>query len=155
MLPAAHRLRRSVDFERTVRRGTRAGRPTLVVHLLADSGDGSGNPPQVGLVVSKAVGNAVHRNRVKRRIRASVAGYIGDLPRGACLVVRALPPAAGTSYHELDADLGSCLHRAARKAARGTRGDARPLPQAEAGTAGPSTGSAREPARSTNGGTAA
>ena len=34
MLPAAHRLRRSVDFERTVRRGTRAGRSTVVVHLL-------------------------------------------------------------------------------------------------------------------------
>ncbi|MGW8564696.1 ribonuclease P protein component [Isoptericola sp. NPDC055881] len=121
MLPAAHRLRRSVDFERAVRRGTRAGRSTVVVHLLVDPDDGpravgdggtSDEPPQVGLVVSKAVGNAVHRNQVKRRLRHAAAGHLSSLPAGSRLVVRALPASSAATYAELDRDLAGCLDRA-------------------------------------------
>jgi len=121
-LPAAHRLRRSVDFERTVRRGTRAGRSTVVVHLLVPDenvrGTGSGTP-QVGFVVSKAVGNSVQRNLVKRRLRAAAAGRLGMLPDSARAVVRALPPSAGASYDDLDRDLDSCLRRAVARATGG------------------------------------
>ncbi|GAA1723090.1 ribonuclease P protein component [Isoptericola hypogeus] len=113
MLPAAHRLRRSVDFERAVRRGARAGRSTVVVHLVLDpEGDG---PPQVGLVVSKAVGNAVHRNQVKRRLRHAARRHLASLPHGARVVVRALPPAAGCSFADLDRDLDRCLARAVER----------------------------------------
>jgi ribonuclease P protein component len=120
MLPAAHRLRRSVDFERTVRRGTRAGRSTLVVHLLipdenvSDAGSGT---PQVGFVVSKAVGNSVQRNLVKRRLRAAAFGHLSVLPTSAHAVVRALPPSAGATFADLDRDLDSCLRRAVARAA--------------------------------------
>ena len=119
MLPAAQRLRRSVDFERTVRRGTRAGRSTLVVHLLVPdenvSDPGSGTP-QVGFVVSKAVGNSVQRNLVKRRLRAAALGQLSVLPESARAVVRALPPSAGATYADLDRDLDSCLRRAVARA---------------------------------------
>jgi len=119
MLPAAHRLRRSVDFERTVRRGTRAGRSTLVVHLLVPdesvSDPGSGTP-RVGFVVSKAVGNSVQRNLVKRRLRAAALGQLSVLPDSARAVVRALPPSAGATYADLDRDLDSCLRRAVARA---------------------------------------
>jgi len=88
VLPAAHRLRRSVDFERAVRRGVRAGRSTVVVHLSEDlEGDAR---PQVGFVVSKAVGNAVHRNLVKRRLRAATAARLDALPAHAQRLVRHL-----------------------------------------------------------------
>ncbi|WP_182619861.1 ribonuclease P protein component [Promicromonospora sukumoe] len=119
MLPAAHRLRRSVDFERTVRRGTRAGRSTLVVHLLVQdekvSDPGSGTP-QVGFVVSKAVGNSVQRNLVKRRLRAAALGQLSVLPSSARAVVRALPPSADATYADLDRDLDACLRRAVTRA---------------------------------------
>ncbi|MEN5073607.1 ribonuclease P protein component [Isoptericola cucumis] len=113
MLPAAHRLRRSVDFERAVRRGTRAGRSTVVVHLFLDPEEDG--PPQVGLVVSKAVGNAVHRNKVKRRLRHSAQRHLGALPPGARVVVRALPPSAGATHADLDRDLDRCVERAVRR----------------------------------------
>lgn len=119
MLPAAHRLRRSVDFERTVRRGTRAGRSTVVVHLLVPDenvSDAGAGTPQVGFVVSKAVGNSVQRNLVKRRLRAAAAGRLGMLPDSARAVVRALPPSARASYGDLDRDLDSCLRRAVARA---------------------------------------
>ena len=110
MLPAAHRMRRSVDFERAVRRGVRAGRSTVVVHLAQDSG--GEEPPQVGFVVSKAVGNAVHRNKVKRRLRAASSAYLDALPPQTRMVVRALPAASASDYARLEEDLASCIKRA-------------------------------------------
>jgi ribonuclease P protein component len=62
-------------------------------------------------VVSKAVGNAVARNRVKRRLRHLVRARLAALPRGSVLVVRALPPAAESSSARLAIDLETALHR--------------------------------------------
>ncbi|WP_353050476.1 ribonuclease P protein component [Cellulosimicrobium sp. Marseille-Q4280] len=110
VLPAAHRLRRSVDFERAVRRGVRAGRSTVVVHLSEDAR--GGDAPQVGFVVSKAVGNAVHRNLVKRRLRASVATHLAALPARSRTVVRALPASGSATFEQLDRDVARGLDRA-------------------------------------------
>ena len=62
-------------------------------------------------MVSRAVGGAVVRNRVRRRLRHLVRDRLVDLPSGAVLVVRALPAAAGASYDELRGDLARCLER--------------------------------------------
>ena len=66
---------------------------------------------QVGLVVSKAVGPAVTRNRVKRRIRASVRELLDQLGPADVLVIRATPAAAEATYAELSRDLGRCVQR--------------------------------------------
>lgn len=63
------------------------------------------------MVVSKAVGNAVVRNRVKRRLRHLARERLAVLPGSAVLVVRALPAAAISSYDELRRDLTHCLDR--------------------------------------------
>lgn len=121
MLPARHRMRRSDEFSDAVRRGARSGARRLVVHLRLtehDEADQGGHPALVGFIVPKSVGTAVHRNRVKRRLRALVADRLGAVPAGARLVVRALPPADGAAYAELAADLDGALAGAARKARR-------------------------------------
>lgn len=118
MLPAAHRMRRSTDFAETIRRGRRAGRRTLVVHLLRPAaGEGGSStagplPVQVGLVVSRAVGNSVVRHRVSRRLRAVIAPRLVSLPQGARLVVRALPAGSTASSAELARDLDAALDAA-------------------------------------------
>jgi ribonuclease P protein component len=81
----------------------------LVVHLL--EGDDSLTAPRVGFVVSKAVGNAVVRNRVRRQLRHLVKSHLSTLSPSAELVVRALPAAAELSSAELDAELARCLKR--------------------------------------------
>ncbi len=58
-------------------------------------------PARVGFVVSKAVGNAVQRNLVKRRLRDILRTQVPRLPDGALAVVRALPPSQGAPYAEL------------------------------------------------------
>ncbi len=112
MLAAAHRLRRSNDFAAAVRGGRRVGRGTVVVHLLLDepaSAGSSDSPARAGFVVSKAVGNAVVRNRVRRRLRHLGRDRLDALPAGAHLVVRALPAAATATSHTLGADLDAAL----------------------------------------------
>lgn len=114
MLPASNRLRRSDDFRRAVRSGRRAGRRAVVVHLLLrddQADDAVVEPARVGFVVNKAVGNAVLRNRVHRRLRAVMATRLPDLPAGSLTVVRALPSSASSSYDELVADVDGALRR--------------------------------------------
>lgn len=121
MLPAPHRMRRSADFSTAVRSGARGGRPCLVVHCAAaEDASGAEAPSTAGFVVSRAVGGAVVRNRVKRRLRHLTAARLDSVPAGSRLVVRALPPAALATGAQLSADLDAALDRAvARLAATG------------------------------------
>ncbi|SDJ41061.1 ribonuclease P protein component [Actinokineospora alba] len=68
-------------------------------------------PPRVGFVVSKAVGNAVVRHRVARRLRHLAGARLGTLPPGTALVVRALPPAAGATSAELGQDFDAAIRK--------------------------------------------
>ena len=108
MLSRTHRLTDPDSFRVAVRQGRRAGTSRLVVHLW--HGDGL-DPARIGFVVSKAVGPAVVRNRVKRRLRHLARELLRDLPGSAVLVVRANPAAAEATYQELGADLGRCVQR--------------------------------------------
>lgn len=109
MLPARSRMRLRRDFDAAVRGGRRAGRPRLVAHMSIAAATSAA--PRVGFVVSRAVGNAPCRNRVRRRLRHLVRDRVQTLPRGALLVVRANPAAAYASYAELAADLDTVLGR--------------------------------------------
>ncbi|MCB5178098.1 ribonuclease P protein component [Streptomyces antimicrobicus] len=117
MLSPDHRLRRREDFATAVRRGRRAGRPLLVVHLRTSGatdphGPGEEAPPtRAGFVVSKAVGSAVVRNRVKRRLRHLVRDRLSRLPAGSLVVVRALPGAGDAGHEDLARDLDAALER--------------------------------------------
>ena len=126
MLPARHRLRSSADFGavfRGARRagGSRSGSRLIVVQ--ANTTDArAGQPPRVGLVVSKAVGNAVVRNRTQRILRALMSVRIGRLPAGVDLVISAKPdlPSAtsATLAQDLDRLLAIVLRRVATQTGR-------------------------------------
>ena len=120
MLAATQRLRRSDDFAAAIRGGRRAGRGTLVVHLLIDE-PAHASTARAGFVVSKAVGNAVVRNTVKRRLRHLVRPRLADLPAGSVIVVRALPDAASQRYDTLQNDLNEALAAVQRPRHRGGR----------------------------------
>jgi ribonuclease P protein component len=77
-----------------------------------DDAAGAHDPARVGFVVGRVVGHSVLRHRVQRRLRHLCRDRLADLPPGAEVVVRALAPAAHSSYQELGADLDRCLGRA-------------------------------------------
>jgi len=125
MLPREARMRRPEDFRLVMRKGKRTGSRLLAVHALVvvgehcDAGVSGGIAPvtqsRVGFVVSKAVGSAVVRNRVKRRLRELMRARLGGLPEGCLLVVRAHPAAAGARQADLAADLDLVLERLQRR----------------------------------------
>ena len=79
----------------------------------------AGQPPRVGFVVSKAMGNAVVRNRTKRVLRALMSARLGQLPDGVDVVVRAnpeLPHSPRTLLvQDLDRLLATVLRRVAQR----------------------------------------
>jgi ribonuclease P protein component len=114
VLPAESRMRRSAEFEFTVRRGSRAGSALLTGYLLVRE-NGEAQVPLVGFVVSKAVGNAVVRNKVRRRLRSVMRGYLPTLPGGSLVVVRAHPQAATARQADLAAELDLVMGRLMRR----------------------------------------
>jgi ribonuclease P protein component len=119
-------MRRGAEFALTVRTGARAGRPLLVGHLLVrPDALQRREPARVGFVVSRAVGSAVTRNRVKRRLRELMRGYLQSLPGGSLLVVRANAAAAHASQPDLAADLDSVISRLLRRQVGARVGNAR------------------------------
>jgi ribonuclease P protein component len=114
-------MRSPEEFKRTQRSGRRAGGTMVVGHLLTVVGPlpadavQKGTVPKVGFIVSRAVGSAVVRNRVKRRLRELMRGRIASLPGGCFLVLRAHPAAAGARQADLAADLDLVLGRLLRR----------------------------------------
>lgn len=106
-------MRDATDFKFVMRRGSKSGRKTAVVYI-ARTGDALS---MAGFAVSKAVGGAVIRNRVKRRMRAIMAELLPTLPPGSGVVVRALPASADATFSQLHADLSGALAAANSKVA--------------------------------------
>ncbi len=115
MLSSTNRLTSPAHFREVVRRGRRRGGQLIVVHLWASATPAlhASLPagPRVGFVVSRAVGPAVTRNLVKRRLRHLSRERLEHLPPGSMLVIRALPSAADASYDELGQELDRCLSK--------------------------------------------
>ena len=98
-------MRASASFRSVVRSGVRAGRSHLVVHASTAPG-----PVEVGFVVSRRVGPAVVRNRVKRRLREQFRPFLPRLKKGYYVVV-ARESAARADSAALGAALLSALRR--------------------------------------------
>lgn len=107
-------MRHSAEFSQTISGGARSGTRRVVVHY--DAASTWAEHAQVGFVVSKAVGGAVQRNRVKRRLRAIVREELDQIPADSAIVVRALPRAAQGTYAQLQTDLHSAWSSARKKA---------------------------------------
>ncbi|MCT1442995.1 MULTISPECIES: ribonuclease P protein component [Corynebacterium] len=115
MLPRPHKLTRSSDFRRAVKNGVRAGTRVLVVHAVDCSTDVERQGgPRFGLVVSKAVGNAVVRHHTSRRLRHLAMDAIArETARPQCdYVLRALPGIDEATAEELSHHFSAALRKA-------------------------------------------
>ena len=82
-----HRRSRSRDFDAVYRKGRSVSTRYLVLYSFPREEDGE---PRLGLAVSRKVGGAVARNRLKRQLRAAFDHVRADLPGGTdhVLIVR-------------------------------------------------------------------
>ena len=94
-----YRLRDAAAFGRV----RKAGRCRRGKHLVLCCLDNDLPHSRFGFVVSKRVGNAVTRNRVKRRLRAIFYAYRPHIKSGFDVVVICRPQTAALAYRELEA----------------------------------------------------
>lgn len=100
-LPKAHRLRKRREFLAVQNRGRKHHAKHLLVFTQPLAVDDSSVSRRVGFTVSSKVGNAVVRNRVKRRLREVWRRHCGVMPGGLDVVLVAKRSAAEASYGEL------------------------------------------------------
>ena len=117
MLPTQFKLTSPAQFRRTIKRGRRVGSHTVVVHAYDTTTEAElvTTGPRFGLVVSKAVGNAVIRHRTSRRLRHVCMDLTHEIPPAWDIVIRALPASAQASSADLEKDLRSAVHRVRKK----------------------------------------
>jgi ribonuclease P protein component len=115
------RLRTPAEFDRVFRRGVRLDGALFV--LVAAPNDGEQD--RLGLAVSRRVGGAVTRNRVRRLLRESFRRLERGARRSADLVILGKPELASSGLAEIGRELAErvrCLERAT------ARGRSRPAP---------------------------
>jgi ribonuclease P protein component len=101
--PRRRRLSRSAEFERVYRQGRSKGNRFLVLHAFARADDdvrADAEGPRLGLSVSRRVGGAVDRNRVKRVLREAFWEEAERLPGDSDYVVVARPDARDLAERE-------------------------------------------------------
>lgn len=109
-----HRITRGDDYRRVVRDGNRVGGAYCITHAVLHVHDT--DPARFGFIVTKAIGNAVTRNRVRRRMKSIADRHLAEGFAGADVVFRALPKSASASFAELEREITRSLRRVERLA---------------------------------------
>jgi ribonuclease P protein component len=114
-------LKIRADFLRVAAGRRRAARPGLVLQAAPRPPDiGAGERVRVGFTASRKVGNAVVRNRAKRRLRAAAAEILArDGRTGTDYVLIARAGTGQRRYADLVADLAGALRHVERQLERG------------------------------------
>lgn len=108
-------LKTRADFLRVAASRRRAARPGLVLQVAPRPPDSLGDNVRVGYTASRKVGNAVVRNRAKRRLRAAAAEILAQAGRSVIdYVLIARAGTGGRPYAQLLADLEGALRQVER-----------------------------------------
>ncbi|MGC8487593.1 MAG: ribonuclease P protein component [Clostridia bacterium] len=102
------RLKRPREFGHTVSTGRTYTNRFLVVFVSAVPGE----PTRVGFAAARSAGTAVKRNRIRRRLRAAVAGLSRPFCPGRRIVVLGKASVLNASWRELTGALAALLDRA-------------------------------------------
>ncbi|MBN9613251.1 MAG: ribonuclease P protein component [Actinobacteria bacterium] len=116
-----HRVTRGDDYRRIVRNGNRVGGAYCITHAVLHVQNQAEAPARFGFIVSKAVGNAVTRNLVRRRLKSIVERRLAEGYSGADVVFRALPASADAGFADLEREVSRSLQRVLQPRSKGGR----------------------------------
>lgn len=108
LLARTYRLTKKKDFRRTYDQGQSLAHPLLVLYYRKKA-DPIG--PRIGISVSKKIGNAVIRNKTKRRIRAAIRPFLLQLSDDCDLIFIARAKIKQATYPEIERSMKNLLER--------------------------------------------
>jgi ribonuclease P protein component len=113
--PRSTRLLRSVEFERVYREGRRRSSKQFVVFAKATAAGSAGSrASRFGWSVKRALGGAVVRNRIRRRVREIVRLHRSELPAGWDVVIHPRATVADAEFAALQKELVDLIRSALR-----------------------------------------
>jgi ribonuclease P protein component len=108
LLAKANRITRGEDYRTTVRRGARFTGTNTVAYFRPNP---DSDVVRFGFIVSKTVGIAIRRNRVRRRLKAVAYELLPQLTPGVDVVIRALPASAQAEWASLHEEVTRAVSR--------------------------------------------
>jgi ribonuclease P protein component len=102
------RLSHTSEFKRVWQSGKSFAHPLLILIKAPNNR----YEVRIGVTAGQSLGNAVKRNRAKRRLRASISQYVKDIQKGWDLILLARDPLLEASFTEINAALEDLLCRA-------------------------------------------
>lgn len=109
-------LRTQREFSLAMRRGAAASTPALTLHVFSPPARTAG-APKVGVVVTRKVGKAVVRNKIRRRCKAVLESLLTRSDAN-WYVIACKPRAATLGFAELRRQLVDAMPRATRARGR-------------------------------------
>jgi len=106
-------LKKPHEFRRAYSKGKSASNKCFVVYVRKNGK----NVTRLGITVSAKLGNAVHRNRIRRRIRECYRVNESSFPKGFDIVVVARGYSETASFQDLSRALSGCVRKAVQSAA--------------------------------------
>lgn len=104
-----YRLKRRDDFKKVFRVGRSTANREFVVYLLSRKGSG---PIRFGMSISKRVGNAVVRNRIKRTVKEICRHWTVDMLSDVDVVIIVRKPVATMNFKQIKSSLRHVFLRA-------------------------------------------
>lgn len=105
----SHRLRKNEQFQEVFQKGNSAANKQFVLYSAKQEGQAAF---RAGISVSKKIGNAVIRNRVKRLIREALSRLESKIPSGLDLIIIARPGVEAMSLDAIEQSLVHVMKRA-------------------------------------------
>lgn len=107
--PKRKRLLRHADFERVYKQGRRHFGSQITVFYLVRDGEPGSAGPRIGFTVGKALGGAVERNRMKRRLREAVRLNVSSLQAAADVVINPKRSVLTAGFDDLQSELAKAF----------------------------------------------